>query len=242
MRLARLEVDPPEPWSIVNRFEDVVQGGAANLPTMVAYGLALAYVSRRQEAERILRQAVERHPDDPMAWDGLMKGLEISHQEPELSDSFARLPQAMTGDLRFAKHRGWVEQQAGRWAEAAQAYQRAWESEPDHIVGYRLRRALRLAGQTEEAERYDQIVRVHREAFKQVCAALEDAGIVRDDELAPSPEFCTRMAGLREQMGRSGEARAWRLLALQQGATYRRFYSRPSRPFPPVSRLAPPEP
>ncbi len=239
LRLARLEVDPPEPWSIVNRFEGVVQRGGANLPTMVACGLALAYVSRRQEAGRILRQAVERHPNDPMAWDGLLKGLEISHEDSDLADNFAKVPQEMTADPRFAKHRGWVEQQAGRWAEAAQAYRRAWEFEPDPIVGYRLRCALRLAGQTEEAARYDQIVLIHREAFKQVRAALEDAETGRDDDDARHPGFCARMATLRERMGHSDEARAWRILAHPRGRAYRRDDSRASRPSPPVPRLAP---
>lgn len=242
LRLARIEVDPPEPWSVVNRFEGVVRQGTADLPTTLAYGLALAHVSRGQEAVGILRQALDRNPDDPRAWDGLMTAQEISHQEPELAETFAKLPESMTADPRFARHRGWVEQQAGRWAEAARAYRWAWEYEPDHVVGYRLQRALRFAGQIEGAERYDRIVLDYREAYKQVRAALETAeprGAQGDDR---SPEFCARMAALRGRMRRHDEARAWRRLALRDGAANPGSDPRSGRPSSPASRIGAPGP
>jgi tetratricopeptide (TPR) repeat protein len=209
-RLARLEVAPPEPWTIVNRSDSRVRRGAADLATTIAYGLALASVSRGDEARRILRQSLERYPDDPRAWDGLMTALEISHQESELAEVFGALPRAMSEDPRFAKHRGWVEQRAGRWAVAAEAYRRAWDFEPDNVVGYRLRRMLRFAGQSQEAERYDRIVLGYREAFKQVRAALDEAEAWLEKGDAAPLEFCGRLAALRERMGRSDEARAWR--------------------------------
>jgi tetratricopeptide (TPR) repeat protein len=242
VRLARIEVDPPEPWSVVNRFEGEVRRGTADLPTTLAYGLALAYVSRGQEAAGILKQALDRNPDDPRAWDGLMTAQEISHQEPELAESFARLPEAMTADPRFARHRGWVEQQAGRWAEAARAYRCAWEYDPDPIVGYRLRRALRFAGQIDEADRYDRIVLDCREAYKQLRAALKTAeplGAEADDR---SPEFCERMAALRGRMRRHDEARAWRRLALRDGAANPGSDPRSAGPSSPVSRIEAPGP
>jgi tetratricopeptide (TPR) repeat protein len=242
LRLARLEVDPPEPWSVVKRFEGVVQRGAADLPTVIACGRALAYLSRGPEAERILRGAMERDPDDPSAWDGLMTILEISHQDPELVETFARLPPAMSADPRFAKHRGWVEQQAGRWAEAARDYRRAWEFEPDNIVGYRLRCALRFTGQTAEAERTDRIVLDYREAFKQVRAALGEAKTEGEDDDMRPIEFCARMAGLRERMGRADEARAWRQVAMRGGSANRRMSPDSGRASPPVSPIGPSEP
>src|SRR5262249_15380912 len=48
LRLARLEVDPPDPWLIINRFEPAVRHHTADLPTMLACGQALAWVSRSQ--------------------------------------------------------------------------------------------------------------------------------------------------------------------------------------------------
>ena len=119
LRLARMVVDPPEPSSVVERFERVVRQGMSDLPTTVACALSLAYLSRGQEAGRILLRALERNPDDPRAWDGLMTAQEISNEDPALAETFAKLPQSMSALPLFARHRGWVEQQSGRWVEAA---------------------------------------------------------------------------------------------------------------------------
>jgi tetratricopeptide (TPR) repeat protein len=213
LRLARLDVDPPDPWMVIRRLEPAVRGGAADLPTALACGLALTSVSRAQDGLPILRRAVDRHPDDPAAWDSLLTGLDLAGDETELARQFARLPGGLRPDPRFARHEGRVDQEARRWSEAAQAYRRAWESRPDNTVGYRLRRALALSGQAAEAERVDRLVLDYREAYKETRGPLEMVDAALREGRLPPAEVSERMAGLRERMGRIDEARAWRLLA-----------------------------
>jgi tetratricopeptide (TPR) repeat protein len=214
-RLARFDVDPPDPWMIINRFEPAIQSQSADLPTALACGLALTSVSRSQEGLPLLRQAVERHPDDPLAWDALMSGLELASQHAELVQIFKSLPESLKADPRFAKHRGRIEQDAGRWPEAARAYRRAWDFEPEYTVGYRLSRALYFAGETGEAKRFEKLLLDYRAAYQQVRALVEKAhAAVRDGHTLPS-DLGDRMAELRERMGRSEEARAWRRIRSQ---------------------------
>jgi tetratricopeptide (TPR) repeat protein len=213
MRLARLDVDPPDPWMIIHRFEPAVRGQTAGLPTTLACGLALTSVSRGQDGLPMLRRALEQHPVDPAAWDALLTGLDLAGAESELAGLIGRLPRDLRSDPRLAKHEGRVEQEAHRWPEAARAYRRAWESRPDNTVGYRLRRALILAGQAAEAERFDRLVLGYREAFKRVRGLLDPADAALREGRLPAPELSQHMAELREQMGRTDEARAWRLLA-----------------------------
>jgi tetratricopeptide (TPR) repeat protein len=224
LRLARLEVDPPDPWVIVNRFEPAIRRQTADLATTLACGLALASVSRGQEALGMLRHAVERHPEAPTAWDALMAGLELAGRQAELRDLLGRLPDSLRADPRFAKHQGRCEQEAGRWLAAARWYRRAWEFEPDNTVGYRLRRALVFAGEKAEAERFDRLVLDYREAFKQVRGLLPEVDASLEGGGSPAPGLCRRMAELRQRMGRIDEARAWQDLIPVEGP-----YGRPGR-------------
>jgi len=214
VKLVQLEVDPPEPWSIVNQFEPVVRGNPVDLPTSVACGLALVSVSRSENGLSILRQALDCNPDAPTAWDALLTGLELANQSTELADAFSRLPRSLAADPRFAKHLGRLHQDTGRWSEAARAYRRAWDYEPDNSVGYRLRRALFFAGQTKEAARWDRLVLDYRSAFKEVRGIVEQVNAALKEGRFPDPGQCQLMASLRERMGRGEEARAWQQLEL----------------------------
>ena len=113
-----------------------------------------------------------------------------------------------------------MEQEASRWPEAARAYRRAWDHQPDNTVGYRLRRALVFAGRTAEAERFDRLVLDYREAYKQTRGLLDRPMPRLREGRIPAAELLSRMAELRERMGRSDEARAWRLLVSPGGGGY----------------------
>jgi tetratricopeptide (TPR) repeat protein len=213
VKLAQLEVEPPEPWSIVNQLEPAVRREPVDLPTSVACGLALVSVSRSEEGLSILRRALDCNPDAPTAWDALLTGLELANQSKELADVFSRVPHTMAALPRFAKHLGRLHQETGRWDDAARAYRRAWDYERDNVVGYRLRRALVFAGQIEEAERWDRLVLDYRSAFKEARGVVDQVNAALNEGRIPSPSLCQLMASLRERMGRVEEARAWQLVA-----------------------------
>jgi hypothetical protein len=125
-----------------------------------------------------------------------------------------RLPHTLVADPRFAKHLGRLHQQAGRWSDAALAYRRAWDHEPDNVVGYRLRRTLFFAGQTEEAGRWDRIVLDYRNAFKEARGIVDQINAALKEGQMPDPGLCQRAARVRERMHRAEEARAWQRLAV----------------------------
>jgi tetratricopeptide (TPR) repeat protein len=216
LKLVQLEVDPPEPWSTVNQLEPAVRGNPVDLPTSVACGLALVSVSRSEKGLSILRQARDCNPDAPTAWDALLTGLELANRSEELAEVFSRLPHAMAADSRFAKHLGRLHEETGRWSDAARAYRRAWDYERDNTVGYRLRRALFLAGQTEEAARWDRLVLSYRNAFKEARGIVDQMNAALNEGRIPNPGLCPLMASLREQMGRVEEARAWQQLDIRR--------------------------
>jgi tetratricopeptide (TPR) repeat protein len=216
LKLVQLEVDPPEPWSIVNQFQPVVRANPVDLPTSVACGLALVSVSRSDEGLLILRKALESNPDAPTAWDALLTGLEMSYRSDEWAAVWSRLPQTLAADPRFAQHLGRLHQETGRWSDAARAYRRAWEYAPDNIVGYRLRRALFFAGQTEETALWDRLVLDYRNAFKQARVIADQVDTALKEGRMPDPHLCQLMVSLRERMGRADEARAWQQFELHK--------------------------
>jgi tetratricopeptide (TPR) repeat protein len=209
MRLARLDVDPPDPLLVIRTFEPAVKSVTPDLPSTLACGLALVTVSRSQEGLPMLRLALDQHPDSARCWDALLTGLELAGEPKQVAEALVRLPAGLADDVRIARHRGWVEQEAGRWAEAARFYRRAWEHNRDNTVGYRLRRTLRLAGQIEEADRFDREVLEYREAFKQARAVLDEINPLLQAGKPLPQGFAAVMADLRRRMGRDREATAW---------------------------------
>ena len=102
------------------------------------------------------------------------------------------------------------------WPRAVKAYRRASAFEPfNGVVLYRLRMALRAAGETAELDRVDQLLAVYRNAFKQMRPVYAEAFAIKTLGLEPRPELYHRLAELREQMGRFDEARAWHRLVLR---------------------------
>ncbi len=143
----------------------------------------------------MLRDALERHPDSAEAWDGWLTGLDEGYQPDLLAREFARLPKSLAADPRFAKHEGNVAQEARDWPRAVKAYRRAYAFEPfNGVVLYRLRMALRAAGETAELERVDQLLTVYRNAFKQMRPVYVEAFAIKTLGLEPRPELYHRLA------------------------------------------------
>ena len=158
----------------------------------------------------MLRRAVDRNPNSPHAWDALLTGLETAAGRDEVAEALARMPQVLAAEPRFARHRGWLEQELGHWHEAARAYEQAWNFEPDNAVGYRLCRTLRLAGQpTWQTGLTAWCLTTATLSSKREVYSIRSTGHSRMAARPTRPRY-TLMAGLRERMGRTEEAQAWR--------------------------------
>jgi tetratricopeptide (TPR) repeat protein len=215
LEMARLDIDRVAPGSLVQIFEPVWRRNSEYLPLALAVGLALVHNSQSARGIELLRGNLERHPDSEEAWDGWLTGLDEGFRQDLLASEFARLPRSLAALPQFAKHDGNVAQATGDWTRAIKAYRRAYAFEPyNGVVLYRLRMALRSAGETAELGRIDQSLSAYQTAFKQMRAAHAEAFAIKSLGLEPRPELYQRLAGLREQMGRFDEARAWHRLVL----------------------------
>ena len=86
-----------------------------------------------------------RRCGDPDAWDALLLGLDESRRLDELVEALAKLPPALAGTPRFDRYRAAIAQERQDWSTAADAYFRAWRSDPSDLqVLYRLNRVLRI--------------------------------------------------------------------------------------------------
>jgi tetratricopeptide (TPR) repeat protein len=219
LEMSRLDIERVAAGSVVQLFEPVWRQHPAHLPLALAVGLALVRNSQSDEGIDVLRDALKRHPGSAEAWDGWLTGLDESFQPDLLSREFAHLPESLAADPRFAKHEGTVAQAARDWPRAVKAYRRARAFEPfNAVVLYRLRMALAAAGETAELHGADQLLTVYRNARSQMGPAHAEAVAIKTLGLAPRTELYQRLAGLREQMGRLDEARAWHRLVLRDVA------------------------
>jgi tetratricopeptide (TPR) repeat protein len=216
LEMSRLDIEKVAPGSVVQVFEPVWRAHPEYLPLALSVGLALVRNSQSAEGIEVLRDALRRHPDSTEAWDGWLTGLDEGHRPDLLGREFARLPESLAADPRFARHEGSVAQGAHDWPRAVQAYRRAYIFEPfNGVVLYRLRMALRAAGETAELHRVDPLFTSYQNASTQMRPVHDEARAIKTLGLGPRTGLYHRLAGLREQMGRFDEARAWHRLVLR---------------------------
>ncbi len=187
-----------------------------NLQLALTVGLALVRDSRGAEGVKVLEAALGRFPESADAWDAWLTGLNGAYQLRRLAEELARLPRALADDPRFAVHEGTVAQDRGDWPRAIRAFRRAAAYEPyNGTLTYRLRAALRHAGDRAELERVDRWYVAFEDAFRRARAVYNEALAIPTLGTAPHPELYHRLADLRERMGRPDEARAWHALVLR---------------------------
>jgi tetratricopeptide (TPR) repeat protein len=201
--------------TVVPTLEPAVRDHPEDLYTAIALGLALIRSSRLDEGLVNLRRSVERHADNPDAWDALLQGFDEARQLDELAQALPRLPAAIAGDPRFERHRAAIAQERRDWSRAADAYLRAWRADPSDLqVLYRLSRALKAAGRSEEAEAFGLKARDALAARDHALAIYHEANAETTLGVKPRVELYHRLAELRERVGRDDEALAWHRLVL----------------------------
>jgi tetratricopeptide (TPR) repeat protein len=216
LEMSRLDIEKVAPGSVVQVFEPVSRQNPEYLPLALSVGLALVRDSRSAEGIEVLRDALRRRPDSAEAWDGWLTGLDEGHEPDRLGREFARLPESLAADPRFARHEGSVAQGAHDWPRAVKAYRRAYIFEPfNGGVLYRLQTALRAAGETAELHRVEPMFAAYQDASRRMRPVYDEARAIKTLGLGPRRELYHSLAGLREQMGRFDEARAWHRLVLR---------------------------
>jgi tetratricopeptide (TPR) repeat protein len=216
LEMIRLDVEKVAPGSVVQVFKPVWEEHQDSLPLALLLGSALVHNSQAEEGIEVLQDALRRHPDSVEAWDGWLTGLDEGHQPELLQRGFGQLPLGMVNNPRFAKHEGSIAQNARDWPRAVAAYQRAHALEPfNGSVLYRLRIALRGAGNSAEFARVDRLLTTYQTAFKHLITVYQEARALPTLSPALQNDLYHRLAVVREQMGRFDEVRAWHRLILR---------------------------
>jgi tetratricopeptide (TPR) repeat protein len=125
---------------------------ANNTDLMSELALVSERLKRYDEMESLLRELIQRKPDDPHAFNALGYSL---------ADRNLRLPEArqlITQALQLAPHDayiqdslGWVAFRQGQFQEALQILQAAYRAKPDAEIAAHLGEVLWVMGQTREA-------------------------------------------------------------------------------------------
>ncbi|WP_422924095.1 tetratricopeptide repeat protein [Singulisphaera sp. PoT] len=216
LELLRQDAQPLSADSVITTLEPVVREHPEDLHSTAALGLAWIRHSRPEQGLKVLRPLIDRFGNYPEAWDALLTGLAEAFQFDELTMTLGRLPQAMSKDPRFERHRGVVAQNKRDWPAAADAFLLAWQRDPsDAPVLYKLSRMLRAAGRVEEAERFDPRVKAMEAAREEAFPLFETVNTDPAFGSVPRVTIYQRLADLRERMGREDEALAWHRLVLK---------------------------
>lgn len=217
LELLRQDAQPISANSLIAALGPAAKDHPEDLHSSIALGRAYVKNSRPDEGLRILRDLVQRFPDDADAWDALLAGLDESSLTENLSTTLDRLPLAVATDPRIARHRGSLALKRRDWWEAVRQYSHAWEhDQSDGQVLYRLCLALRAAGKTGEIGPLDARFREMQAARERALTLYEEANAVPTLGTEPHRDLCHRLADLRDAMGRPDEALAWHRLVLEQ--------------------------
>jgi tetratricopeptide (TPR) repeat protein len=216
LELIRQDVEPPAPASVVNRFEPAVRRHPGQFHAAIALGLALVRSGRPDPGIAVLREVVRGRPDDPVALDALLTGLDDADRPEELASEVGRLSPALADDPRLARHLGRAAQARLDWAAAARAYHRASEYRPHDLdTLFRLDLASRTAGIAPGDQGRDGLKRSAQAARTAEPGLYAEANGKKDLGNVPDPGLYRRLAVNRERLGRRDEARAWHLLIIR---------------------------
>ncbi|WP_435010351.1 tetratricopeptide repeat protein [Tundrisphaera lichenicola] len=217
LELVRQDARPIVASEIIRTLEPAVREHPDEIKASEALARAYLRDNRPDEGLSILQRLVERSPDDPAAWKSWLDGLEQAARPEELALTFERLPAKLVDDPRFALFQGIISQNRGDWSQAAHQYLRARASDPTSTpVLYRLVRAFRIAGQTEEADRLDIELQARNASFSEILPLYNRANQIKDLGLSPNIDLYRSLADVRERMGHEAEALAWHRLILKQ--------------------------
>jgi len=215
LQLIRHDAHPISAGSVVYQLQSVVDGNPGDLRSALALGRAQVQEGAIEGGLALLRRVVEAHKESPEAWDAYLAALGEAGRLDSLAEALEGLPPGLRGDPRLEASRGRIAVQHGRMAEAARAYRRAWEARPtDTALAYRLKTALRVAGNVTELEalapRLDAVAAAHEKlrGLYDRINAMTDLG--KSSRGTTYPE----VAGVLAQLGRVDEARAWERLAV----------------------------
>jgi tetratricopeptide (TPR) repeat protein len=199
--------------TLVDTLEPIVREHPEDMYSSIALGRALVHTSRPEKGLTILRRTVDRFGDDGEAWEAMLTGLEEAFRFDDLDQALRRLPAKLAIHARFAKHRGALAQHRRDWEAAATAYRRAHAFDlADGKVLYRLCQVLRVGGHASDIEALESLHRSLELARGQELPTYEEVNAVKDLQSGKRVDLIRRIADLRERIGRSDEALAWRRL------------------------------
>lgn len=166
-------------------------------------------VNRNEQAEQLLRQVVEGHPDFSEAQVRLGKVLDRLEADDQLSRWNEQLPPSVERHPGIWFVRGNWTKRTGDQSGAARCYWEALKREPaDAQANYQLGRLLIALDRKEEARR-----------FLDMAAQLED--YVKSAELAfntRTPSAYQQTAAAAEELGLLFEAASWAAAAIEENA------------------------
>jgi tetratricopeptide (TPR) repeat protein len=202
--------------TLVPVLRPVVRDHPDDIHSSIALAKALIRTSQQDEGLSTLRLLLKQVPEHPLVWDACLSGLDEAFRYEELETALGELPGPLSSDSRFLKYRAALLQSQHRWAEAADCYRKALETDPaDGPLIYRLCQTLRASGRLEEAERLEPRRKAVEAAREGALRLYEEANATADLGTRPHPDLYRRLAELREQMGRPEEALAWHQLVLR---------------------------
>lgn len=217
LQLIRHDAHAISPDTIARQLESVVSANPADIPSSLAYGLALVHDSRFDDGLAVLQRVVKQAPDRPEVWEAYLNGLADAGRIDELTRELERVPASFRDDPRFAAARGWAASQRDDWPKAVSEFTRAWRARPgDASIAYRLQQALRAAGRPEELARLEDEFAAVAAARTRIRELWDEIDALPGLGHAGYPVQFNQVADVLELFDREEEAAAWRSLARQQ--------------------------
>ncbi|QEH33793.1 FG-GAP repeat protein [Aquisphaera giovannonii] len=200
-------VDPQDVRSLPPELEEYIRETPDDPFLRRAWGMALLYKGKPDEAIPHLRAAAEGLDNDPLGRLALVECLIALGNRDVDETLLGDRPESPADAAIWWINRGRLAEAAGKMDRAVESFQRASELLPDSREAHtRLANALERTGSRDRAEKERERVRLIGERIRLVFAehkALKRSGVPRD------PALCERLGKLCVDAGLSREGRAW---------------------------------
>jgi len=138
-----------EAYALVN---DALKAQPQNTDLMSELAMVCEKLKRYDEMETLLRQLMQRKPEDPHAFNAL--GYSLADRNTRLDEARQLITKALQlapNDAYIQDSLGWVAYRQGRMAEALEVLQAAFKSRPDAEIAAHLGEVLWVLGERQQA-------------------------------------------------------------------------------------------
>lgn len=200
----------------IEELKRLIAGNPDDVDAQVALGVSLLEIGEIEPAANVLRQCVDKHPENQSAWRGWLTYLYHHGEHRILAKELSRVPKTLEKDGNFWRLKAAIAEEEAHFQLAATYYQRAIELSPHEVDLHRLcAAALGRIGKHEDAVAHSERAKELTQLKLKMQTGYEEwiRAIGENRSMIELQSIAQKVARTYQKLQMQREEQAWRHIA-----------------------------